>query len=646
MSRTDEYITLSDVSKKYESGGEVVSALKGVSLTIKKGEFIAIVGPSGSGKTTLMNTIGCLDNISSGQMSFYGIDVSVLNEDDIAELRNKYIGFVFQKYNLLPYLTAKENVALPAQYTSKNYKNRNERAVKILESVGLSDRVDFNPNQLSGGQQQRVSIARALMNDADIILADEPTGALDSVTGCQVMGIFKALNQKGKTIILVTHDSRIASQADRIISMNDGRIAKDESSVSTSALQAARTRAFEKDPLGMMFGVVEAFRTAFRALNGHRIRSFLSMLGVIIGVFAVLMSIAISEGAHHRIMKEMNLLDTNTIEIRPGTSWKSMPDPSNKLLEKDDVDMLTELFPESKISPVMTSTATVNSGDGDIDAALSGIGKEYFNTDKMLAGHLFETDNITASDPVAIIDSRLAETAFGSSNEAVGKYLQISGYPFEVIGVIKDISTLSEKTTLKAWIPWTSYINRITGLIPFEAIQVRAKDQAQVELIREKIEQALTLSHGKQDFFTVTNASMAEMIVNVSASMKLLTVAISTISLLVGGVGVMNIMFVSVTERIHEIGIRLSVGASPADIKRQFLIESVFICFLGGAVGVALTSLASIIFPLVTNQFDMVLTITPVVIACAFSCFIGIVFGYVPAKKASSYTPAKALGYK
>lgn len=646
MSRTDEYITLSNVYKRYESGGEIVSALKGVSLTIKKGEFIAIVGPSGSGKTTLMNTIGCLDDISSGQMSFYGIDVSMLNEDDVAELRNKYIGFVFQKYNLLPYLTAKENVALPAQYTSKNYKNRNERAEKILESVGLSDRVDFNPNQLSGGQQQRVSIARALMNDADIILADEPTGALDSVTGCQVMDIFKTLNRKGKTIILVTHDNSIASQADRIISMNDGRIAKDESSVSTSDLQAARTRAFEKNPLGMMFGIVEAFRTAFRALNGHRIRAFLSMLGVIIGVFAVLMSIAISEGAHHRIMKEMNLLDTNTIEIRPGTSWKSMPDPSNKLLEKDDVDMLTELLPESKISPVMTSTATVNSGDGDIDAALTGISKEYFDTDKVLAGHLFETDNITASDAVAVIDSRLAETAFGSSNEAVGKYLQISGYPFEVVGVIKDISTASEKTTLKAWIPWTSYINRITGLIPFEAIQVRAKDQAHVELIREKIEQALTFSHGKKDFFTVTNESVAEMIVNVSTSMKLLTVAISTISLLVGGVGVMNIMFVSVTERIHEIGIRLSVGASPVDIKRQFLIESVFICFLGGAVGVALTSLASIIFPLVTNQFDMILTITPVVIACAFSCFIGIVFGYVPAKKASSYTPAKALGYK
>ena len=261
MFRTDEYIILSEVYKKYTSGGETVSALKGVSLTIKKGEFIAIVGPSGSGKTTLMNTIGCLDNFSSGQMSFYGIDVTALNEVEVAELRNKYIGFVFQKYNLLSYLTAKENVAMPAQYTKKNYTHRNERAEKILNSVGLSDRINFNPNQLSGGQQQRVSIARALMNDADVILADEPTGALDSVTGCQVMEIFKELNRKGKTIILVTHDNSIASQADRIISMQDGRITHDESTLSPDDLLAARPRAFEKEQLVMMFVMVESFRT-------------------------------------------------------------------------------------------------------------------------------------------------------------------------------------------------------------------------------------------------------------------------------------------------------------------------------------------------------------------------------------------------
>lgn len=646
MYNVDEYIILTDVYKQYQSGGEVVSALQGISLTIKKGEFVAIVGPSGSGKTTLMNTIGCLDDISLGQMLFYGVDVSTLNEDSVAELRNKNIGFVFQKYNLLPYLTAKENVALPAQYSQKNYKGRSERAEKILSAIGLSERIDFNPNQLSGGQQQRVSIARALMNDADIILADEPTGALDSATGNQVMDIFQELNQQGKTIILVTHDKGIASQADRIISMNDGRIVKDEKSVSISKFAEVNAREFEKDPLSIVFSIVEAFRTAFRALNGHRIRSFLSMLGIIIGVFAVLMSISISEGAHHRIMKEMNLLDTNTIEIRPGTGWKSMPESGSKDLNKDDVDMLAELLPTSNISPVMTSSVKINAVDGDIDITLSGISKEYLEKNTIISGHLFDSDNLADSDAVVIIDLKLAETIFGSSGDAIGKYLNISGRSFEILGVIKDTAKVSDMMTLKVWMPWTSYINRITGHIPYEAIQIRTKDQAEVDSIKNRVEHALESARGKKDFFTVTNESVAEMIANVSTSMKLLTTAISAISLLVGGVGVMNIMFVSVTERIHEIGIRLSVGASPADIRRQFLIESVFICFLGGTLGIALTGLASVIFPYMTTQFEMILTIVPIIIACAFSCFIGIVFGYVPAKKASSFTPAKALGYK
>lgn len=646
MPNTDEYIILTGVHKQFKSGENTVSALQNISLTIKKGEFVAIVGPSGSGKTTLMNAIGCLDEISSGQILFNGVDISSLNEEGVARLRNKHIGFVFQKYNLLSYLTAKENVVLPAQYTQKNYAGRNLRAEKILESVGLSDRANFNPHQLSGGQQQRVSIARALMNDAEIILADEPTGALDSLTGSQVMDIFRELNNRGKTIILVTHDKEIAAQASRVISMNDGRIVKDEKSISVNKLLQVNSRDVENDPLNVLSGIFEAFRTAFRALNGHRMRSFLSMLGVIIGVFAVLMSVAISEGTHHRIISEMNLLDTNMIEIRPGTGWKSMPEPGSDLLSKKDIDTLAEVLPNSHISPVMTSSTTVNVADGDITIELSGISKENLEIKPILAGRLFDNDNLADSDAVVVINSRLAETIYDSSEEAIGKFLNISGYPFEIFGVVKEVSTVSEMTALKAWVPWTSYINRITGITPYEAIQVRAENQAEVVAMRATISQALESSRGQKDFFTVTNESVAEMIANVSASMKLLTVAISAISLLVGGVGVMNIMFVSVTERIHEIGIRLSVGASPADIKRQFLIESIFICFLGGVIGVALTGLTSIIFPYVTHQFEMVLTIVPVIIACSFSCFIGVVFGYVPAKNASSYTPAKALGYK
>lgn len=646
MLNNNDYIILKGVHKQFANGESTVLALQDISLTIKKGEFVAIVGPSGSGKTTLMNTIGCLDEISSGNIFFYGVDVSSLNVEGIAKLRNKYIGFIFQKYNLLNYLTAKENVSLPAQYTQKNYSGRNVRAEKLLDTVGLCDRIDFKPNQLSGGQQQRVSIARALMNDAEVILADEPTGALDSVTGSQVMDIFRELNNRGKTIILVTHDKEIAAQASRVISMNDGKIIQDEKSIYTENFMKKCSRDVENDPLNTLSGIFEAFRTAFRALNGHRMRAFLSILGVIIGVYAVLMSVAISEGAHHRIMTEMNFLDNNTIEIRPGASWKSMPEPGSDLLSKKDIDTLNEVLPGSHISPVMTSSTTAIFADGEMTIMLTGVSKDNLENKPILAGRFFDEDNQSNSDAVVVIESRLAETLYASSEDAIGKYLNITGYPFEIIGVVKDASTVSEMAVLKAWAPWTSYINRITGTTSYEVIQVRAEDQNELEAMKITISQVLESSRGKKDFFIVTNESVAEMIANVSTSMKFLTIAISAISLLVGGVGVMNIMFVSVTERIHEIGIRLSVGANPADIKRQFLIESVFICFIGGVIGVALTVLTNLMLPFMTNQFEMILNISPIILACAFSCIIGLIFGYMPANKASSYTPAKALGYK
>lgn len=645
MDITDDYIALRDVNKFYTNDGESVGALQNVSLSIDKGEFVAIIGRSGSGKTTLMNVIGCLDDITSGEFYFSGLNLGQLNEDEIAVFRNQHIGFVFQKYNLLPYLSALENVSLPAIYTPGLYSNRTERAYNILNSVGMAGRCNFNPNQLSGGQQQRVSIARSLMNDAEIILADEPTGALDSATGEQVIALLKELHNKGKTIILVTHDRHIAAQAERIISMCDGRIVKDER-LTNNKRRPVVNKYNVTLPSGILIGIVESFRTAFRSLNGHRIRSVLSMLGVIIGIFAVLTSVAISEGAHRRILNDMNLLDANTIEIRPGQGWNSIPGESNDTLVKEDLDMLSDLLPTSKISPVMATSATLNVGNSDMDITLTGVSNEYLQEKKLLSGYRFQSYNVSDSDAVIIIESRLAQSLFGSSDAAPGKIVQVSGYPFLIVGVVQDTASQSVNSPLKAWVPWTSYINRITGVMPFQALQVRVKNQSEVANSRDKIEQALRLAHGKKDFFTVTDESMAEMIGSVSTSMKLLTVAISTISLIVGGVGVMNIMLVSVTERVHEIGIRLSVGARPADIKRQFLIESVSICLLGGCGGIVLTVLLSIIFPLFTEQFSMVITLMPVIFACTFSIVIGVMFGYIPAKIAASYKPARALGYK
>ncbi len=220
----DIIIKLENIKKVYENYGVKTEVLKGINLIIRKGEFVAIVGVSGSGKTTLMNIIGCLDTPTEGKYYLEGKDVSKLDDDQLSEIRNKYIGFVFQNFYLIPYLTALENVIVPTIYAKNPPKNPEKRAKELLKQVNLEDKINYKPNQLSGGQQQRVAIARALINNPEIILADEPTGALDRKTAKEIMSIFKDLHKKGKTIIIVTHDPEIANQAERIIHIEDGRI--------------------------------------------------------------------------------------------------------------------------------------------------------------------------------------------------------------------------------------------------------------------------------------------------------------------------------------------------------------------------------------------------------------------------------------
>ncbi len=220
-------IELQDVYKIYNTGENEVRALDGVTLTINKGEFVAIVGQSGSGKSTAMNIIGCLDVPSRGKYFLNGEDVGSLGDDRLAEIRNKMLGFIFQQYNLVSKLNVLENVELPLIYAGLNAKRRYEQAMEALEKVGLADRIKHMPNQLSGGQQQRVSIARALATGPSVILADEPTGALDSKTGKEVLGFLRSLNEEGNTIVLITHDNSIAAQSKRIVRIQDGRITSD-----------------------------------------------------------------------------------------------------------------------------------------------------------------------------------------------------------------------------------------------------------------------------------------------------------------------------------------------------------------------------------------------------------------------------------
>ena len=220
-------IKIRNIIRDFELGQEIVHVLKGIDLDIEKGEYVAIMGPSGSGKSTLMNLIGCLDTPTSGTYILNDKDVSQMSDDELADIRNKEIGFVFQTFNLLPRTTALDNVALPMVYAGVSKKDRTERAIKVLHDVGLSDRMDHRPNQLSGGQRQRVAVGRALVNNPSIILADEPTGNLDSKTGVEIMNLFESIHKAGNTIIVVTHEEEIAAHAQRVIRLRDGMIESD-----------------------------------------------------------------------------------------------------------------------------------------------------------------------------------------------------------------------------------------------------------------------------------------------------------------------------------------------------------------------------------------------------------------------------------
>jgi len=221
-------IDIQEIKRDFKMGSETVKVLKGVDLQIEKGDYVALMGPSGSGKSTLMNILGCLDTPTSGYYSLNGKDVSRLDDDQLAEIRNKDIGFVFQTFNLMPRTTALDNVALPMIYAGKSKEERNQRASSVLNMVGLGDRMDHHPNQLSGGQRQRVAVARALVNNPSIILADEPTGNLDTKTSIEIMALFDEIHSKGNTVILVTHEEDIAEYAHRIIRLRDGVIESDQ----------------------------------------------------------------------------------------------------------------------------------------------------------------------------------------------------------------------------------------------------------------------------------------------------------------------------------------------------------------------------------------------------------------------------------
>ena len=640
-------IELKNIHKYFGQDGNRVHVLKGINLSIEKGDFVAIIGQSGSGKSTMMNIIGCLDVPTSGSYKINGVEVGKMNKDQLAELRCKTFGFIFQRYNLLNNLKASENAALPAVYLGLNAEDRNKRAVELLKQLELGNKLGNKPSELSGGQQQRVSIARALMNGGEIILADEPTGALDSKSGEMVMEIIKKLHRQGHTIILVTHDGKIAAQASRIIEIKDGEIVADERKASDFYEVKDAVKPVKRSRIDMMkYSFLESLKMSLHAILANKMRSLLTMLGIIIGIASVVSVVALGNASQAKIMAQINSMGTNTIDIMPGTGFGDMRSGRVKTLKVSDSNYLAQQGFVDNSTPSVSASGTLVYGNYSLTAQLRGVGAQYFEVKgrDIAQGRVFSEREVDNMASVVVIDDNTLNEIFADNPNPIGEIIMFNKKPLKIIGVTeKDSNPGPMSETMNIWTPYTTAMYKINGSSDINSITVKVSDAVNSQVAEESIENILTALHGTKDFFMINSDSIKQTVESATNTMKLLIASIAVISLIVGGIGVMNIMLVSVTERTREIGIRMAIGAQQADILLQFLIEAILICLVGGFMGVALSMIIGFCFNTFSEDFGMIFSTASIVLALVCSTAIGIIFGYMPAKNASNLNPIDAL---
>ncbi|KKO70633.1 MacB family efflux pump subunit [Kerstersia gyiorum] len=656
-------LELQDVWREFNAGEETVAALRGVSLRIEAGEMLAIVGASGSGKSTLMNVLGCLDRPSRGSYCVDGRDTRQMDADELAALRRERFGFIFQRYHLLPALDALANVEIPAVYAGASGAQRSARAAALLQRLGMGDRLSHRPAQLSGGQQQRVSIARALMNGGEVILADEPTGALDTHSGREVMDILKALNAAGHTVIIVTHDMGVAAHARRIIEISDGAIVADRK---TEAVQDAEAvpqvaavaapqgqdgllpaQAPRRQGAGWLTRFAEALRMALVSLNAHRLRAALTMLGIVIGIAAVVSVVALGQGTRDKVLSDINAMGTDTIQIFPGQGFGDERAGEIRTLVGADAEALAGQLYADSVTPDVSQTVGLRYGNVARLGVAAGVGDQYFRVNGLAlqAGRIFDGESIRTMAQEAVIDANTRRELFGDE-DPLGKTLFLGQLPVRVIGIVAEGDSVFNGMggeNLRVWIPYTAAMARLTGSQSLRSITVRVDDAFAVEDAERQIVAFLEQRHGVRDFFTFNMDSIRQTVERTTRALTLLISTIALISLVVGGIGVMNIMLVSVTERTREIGVRMAVGARRADIMRQFLIEAVLVCLLGGLAGILLSLGLGELVRRAGIGLEMIYSVPAMLTAFASATAIGVVFGFLPARNASRLDPVEAL---
>lgn len=711
-------IELREVRKRFggRDGVPEVEILHGIDLRIQAGEYVAIVGASGSGKTTLMNILGCLDRPSSGEYLFQGEAVSGLDDDALAALRREVFGFVFQGYHLIGTSSALDNVAMPARYAGVGEQARHKRAAALLSRLGLVDRLQYLPHQLSGGQQQRVSIARALVNGGQVILADEPTGALDSTSGEQVMQQLDELAAAGHTLILITHDPAVAARARRIISMADGRIVRDvtapvdgkvhplpetgravandslpvrhaDASVqhadapvrkdgapcaeapaevpadapteAPADLPPLRGRGREPAPAGypaqdlpvlrgrgrlpLLADLPEILRSAWRVMRLNRLRTGLTLLGIIIGVASVIVMLAVGQGSQEKVLAEMQTFGLRTIYIF--REWLSDTQQARPL-SMADVAAVQQVPNVEQASPVIDQNGIiVRHGNRTLRTNLSATTRHFAQALNwpVSQGTLLETEDEHDLRKVVLLGERVREALFGAHGQAVGQEILVGNVPFRVIGVMapKPAPFPEDDVNNQVIVPVGAAAVRLVGSMELSRINVVIRDMRHAAETEAAIVKTLTARHGRKDFNILNQAQAVQQLAQANRTLTLMLGLIAAISLLVGGIGVMNVMLMTVRERTGEIGIRIATGARQADILRQFLVEAMLLTGLGGTVGVS----GGLLVGLGLKALGIPMTFSPLAAAMAFGCAVatGVIFGFMPARQAARLDPVRAL---